>query len=345
MQVRVDPTPPEAWARLALQTGVFYHDPLWVSAVATAFRYRLWCLTIEDEGGVAGGLALAEVPPLLGPRRFVSLPFSYAAGPMTLRPEVAASLATHAVQLAAQRGVTRVEIKIRGAEAPPIPGMVRTERYATYRVDTAAGLSAVWERLHASSTRRSIRKSESAGLVVSDGTDWADWEAMAELQEETSHRYGTPPPPRAWFTETCRVLQDRKRARLLLARTAAGQVAGGIVLWTGVREWIYAFGASRQHHLELRPNHALIWHALRDCAERGLAFDLGRAAPEQKGLVEFKTRWGGQPVPLSYDYWPKAAGLNVASRSQGSLGWAASLWQKLPRPLARAGSRLYRYLG
>jgi hypothetical protein len=76
-----------------------------------------------------------------------------------------------------------------------------------------------------------------------------------------------------------------------------------------------------------------------------MEFDLGRAAPEQAGLVEFKVRWGGQPVPLAYDYWPRVAGLHAARRDRGLLAVAPRLWSLLPPAVARWGSRFYRYLG
>jgi lipid II:glycine glycyltransferase (peptidoglycan interpeptide bridge formation enzyme) len=154
-----------------------------------------------------------------------------------------------------------------------------------------------------------------------------------------------PAPPRRFFVETCRALQRDGLADLLLARRADGRCIAGIVVWVGMRERIYAFGASDARFLDLRPNHLLLWTALERAAAAGVTFDLGRAAPEQEGLVEFKRRWGGQPVPLAYDYWPRAAGLNVRARHRGTLALAARVWASLPAPVARLGAALYRYLG
>jgi hypothetical protein len=62
-------------------------------------------------------------------------------------------------------------------------------------------------------------------------------------------------------------------------------------------------------------------------------------------LLEFKRRWGGQAIPLAYDYWPAPAGLNVAARDRGALSRMAAVWSRLPSGVARLGARLYRYLG
>lgn len=168
--------------------------------------------------------------------------------------------------------------------------------------------------------------------------------AMARLQEDSARRHGVPPPPRRFFTDTCRSLQQEGLAELLLARVD-GRAVAGLVVWTGMRERIYAFGASLRRYLERRPNHLLLWTAVRDAMAAGVPLDLGRAAPEQHGLVQFKTRWGGHPRPLGYDYWPEAGGLHAAPRDRGPLALAAAVWSRLPLAITRAGSAFYRYLG
>jgi hypothetical protein len=343
--IRESGAPPESWEGLARQHGLFYHHPLWVTTLAQAFGYRLTCLTAEGETGSLGALALAEVPGLIGRARLVSLPFSYAAGPVSVSADIAVRLVEKAAALANERGVARLEIKQRTPEYGPPAGLVRVQHYSAYVLETAGGETAVWEQLHAGSTRRGIRKAEKDGVTVVRGEGEGDWLAMARLEEETAHRHGVPAPPRSFFLGACRLLQDAGLADLYLARLRGGGLAAGIVLWKGVREWIYAFGASRPESLPFRPNHLLLWTAVKAAIAAGVRFDFGRAAPEQTGLVEFKRRWGGQPVPLSYDYWPRAGGLNVADRSRGPLALAARLWSHLPAGLARRGAFLYRYLG
>jgi hypothetical protein len=84
---------------------------------------------------------------------------------------------------------------------------------------------------------------------------------------------------------------------------------------------------------------------LRAAVAANVVLDLGRTAPEQASLAEFKLRWGSTTVPLVYDYFPTAGGLNQARRDTGALALAAKVWSRLPRPVARMGSALFRYLG
>jgi hypothetical protein len=336
--------PPEDWRAFAEAHGTFYHHPDWARCLGETYRLRLDYYSARAEGELRGLLAVAEIPPLLGPRRFVSLPFSYAAGTLAQDASTATELSQAVLERARERRIRRVELKSRG-EYPAAPDYQRVSRYATYEIPTEQGEAFVWRELHASSTQRSIRKGEKSGIVVRRGETAEDWRIMAELEERTAHGHGLPAPPRHFFVEGCRRLQSAGLADVYLAFTNTGARAAAITVWKGPRSWIYAFGASDPAYLEQRPNHVLIWAAIQDAIAAGRHFDLGRAAPEQAGLVEFKKRWGGQALPLAYDYWPTPGGLNVAARDRGAMAAAAAVWSRLPAGVARLGAGLYRYMG
>jgi hypothetical protein len=338
------PEPPDDWRAFAAAHGTFYHQPEWALCLGEIYRVQLDYYSARREGKLRGLLAVAEIPPLLGPRRFVSLPFSYAAGPLAEDAATAAALSEAVLERARERGIRRIELKSRG-EYPAPAGFQRASRYATYEIPTEQGESSVWQQLHSSSTQRSIKKGLKAGVVVRRGETAEDWLVMAKLEERTAHGHGLPAPPRRFFLEGCRRLQAAGLAQVYLAFTSSGRPAAAITIWKGPRSWIYAFGASDPALLEQRPNHVLLWTAIQDAIASERRFDMGRAAPEQEGLVEFKRRWGGQAIPLAYDYWPTPAGLNIAARDRGSLAAVAAIWSRLPAGIARLGSGLYRYLG
>jgi hypothetical protein len=336
--------PPEDWRAFAAAHGTFYHQPEWARCLGEMYRLRLDYYSARASGDLRGLLAVAEIPPLLGPRRWVSLPFSYAAGPLAQDTATAAALSEAVLERARERRIRRVELKSRG-EHPVAPEYQRISRYSTYEVPTDQGEAFVWRQLHAGSTQRSIKKAQKAGIIVRRGETAGDWLIMAELEERTAQGHGLPAPPRRFFVEGCRRLQSAGLADLYLAFTNSGARAAAITVWKGPRSWIYAFGASDPAYLDQRPNHVLIWTAIQDAIAAERHFDLGRAAPEQEGLVEFKRRWGGQALPLTYDYWPTPGGLNLAARDRGSMAAAAAVWSRLPASVARLGAGLYRYLG
>lgn len=341
LQIRRADTPEDGWQALARECGSFYHEPAWSALLSREFRFHIEYLTAHDGDRLAGILPLARVRGLAR-SRLVSLPFSYAVGPVARDRDTVLALLTYAHALAKGEGRS-LEIKSLAQDVPPAPGYSRRETYSTYLVDMSGGESAVFERLHAGSTRRSIKKALKSNLAVTTETSVESWLAFAKLQEATSHGHGLPAPPRSFFIDGCRGLAEHGLASLRLARLEGVPVAG-IVLWQGARQWIYAFGASRPDALEARPNHLLIWRAIVDAIHAGVGFDLGRASPQQEGLVEFKQRWGARAVPLAYDYWPEPRGLNTLPRDRGALALLGRVWSHLPEPVARAGSVLYRYL-
>jgi len=135
-------------------------------------------------------------------------------------------------------------------------------------------------------------------VTVVDGRSAADWLAMARLEERTQQGHGVPAPPRRFFLEVCRGLQEAGLVDLLLARIPDGRIAAGFVLFKGPREWIYALSASDPALVRELPRDACPAVAgLQRAAAAGVVFDLGRSAPEQTSLAEFKLRWGAEAVP------------------------------------------------
>lgn len=337
---------PAGWQALARDHGTFYHDARWITGLARCFRYRTHWVTASEKGQLVAGLALAEVPTLSGGRRLVSYPFSFIAGPMASSDTAARAVVEASRELVAERRARRVEIKALGQAGDTPEGFVRSTRYSTYRISPEGGEQAVWKRLDRTSVQQRVRKGEKAGVQVVMGESEADWLAMARLEEGVQRGHGVPAPPRRLFVDLLRGLQREGLVDLYLAKVPDGRIAAGFVMYKGPRDWIYAFSASAPELVrEFRPTHVLLWAGLKAAVAANVILDLGRTAPEQETLSEFKARWGATVVPLAYDYFPTAGGLNQARRDTGVLALASRVWSRLPAPVARLGSGLYRYLG
>ena len=154
--------PPPGWQDLALAEGGFYHDLRWIQLIGSYFRFPVSYLSVADSIGLAGVLALAEVPSLGWGRRLVSFPFSYAAGPASRVETATLAIMEAAATLGRERRTRRVEVKHWTAPATAYAGFNRVRHYAAYRVATTDGVEALWQRLHADSTRRSIRRASEA---------------------------------------------------------------------------------------------------------------------------------------------------------------------------------------
>ena len=144
----------------------------------------------------------------------------------------------------------------------------------------------------ASACRRCIRKAEKVGVTIEEANDleFAD-DYYAQLRDVFAKQSLVPTYDKARVTELIRHLQPTGHLLLLRARDADGRcIATGI--FPAMNRWMYFWGgASWRSDQILRPNEALMWHAMRYWKSRGVEIcDLG-------GATEYKRKWS--PVEAS----------------------------------------------
>ena len=127
-------------------------------------------------------------------------------------------------------------------------------------------------------------------------------EAFYRLHLSTRRRLGVPVQPRRFFRLLWERLLEPGLGFALLAQSEGRSVAGAVFLHHG-RTMVYKYGASERDAQRLRPNHLLMWSAIREACEHGLeVFDFGRTDLNGDSLREFKLGWGTAEEPLVYSY-------------------------------------------
>jgi CelD/BcsL family acetyltransferase involved in cellulose biosynthesis len=107
-----------------------------------------------------------------------------------------------------------------------------------------------------------------------------------------------PVQPRRFFEALWTHVLEPGHGHLLLAYWRGRPVAG-VVLLAGTETLTYKYGASDEVSWQARPNHVLIWHAMRTACEDGYRlFDFGRSDLGGLGLREFKSGWAADEQPL-----------------------------------------------
>jgi CelD/BcsL family acetyltransferase involved in cellulose biosynthesis len=146
-----------------------------------------------------------------------------------------------------------------------------------------------------SACRRCIRKAEKVGVTIEESEDpeFAD-DYYAQLRDVFAKQSLVPTYDKSRVTELMRHLLPTGRLLLLRARDADGRcIATGIFPAMNGRMYFWG-GASWRHHQILRPNEALMWHAMRYWKSRGIEFcDLG-------GGAEYKRKWGPAQVTVPF---------------------------------------------
>jgi hypothetical protein len=127
---------------------------------------------------------------------------------------------------------------------------------------------------------------------------------------------------------------------LFLARHRNKVVAGIIVLWfKGIAR--YKFGASDERFMSLRVNQLLMWEAIQLAQQRGcLTFNLGRANCANKGLAQYKSRWGTHKMPLPYLHLPEVRKCEALIESSSRHAILRKVITRMPELVNRMSSEL-----
>jgi CelD/BcsL family acetyltransferase involved in cellulose biosynthesis len=184
-----------------------------------------------------------------------------------------------------------LELRDRNLLASDVAGLgFRHTPWTGIEVDLRRPEEEIWDALKAS-CRTAIRKATRHGVTVEEATgdDFAE-DFYPQLEDVFAKQALVPPYGIERVRELIRCVHPSGRLLLLRARNADGAcIATGI--FPGMNRMMHFLaGASLREHQHLRPNEALMWHAMRHWKGRGIeACDLG-------GLVSYKHKWGGREV-------------------------------------------------
>ena len=319
-----------------------FHHPDWTRLVADCYRFRPFALaTCDTSGAICAGLPVVEVRYLRGGSRWVSLPYTDYCPPLVSTREQAERLVAALRWSSRAAGVRQVDIRapVAGHSAAGPNGL----RHVIALNDDPAK---VYAGFHRSQVQRNIKRAEREGLTVRMGTSPRDLvDTFYQLHVRTRQRQGVPVQPRRFF----RLLWDYTVATGLgsvLIVESAGQPIAAAVFLTWNETVIYKFAASNESSWSLRPNHLLIWHAIRTACEQGYRwFDFGRTDIGHEGLRNFKLSWGAVEEPLFYETLgaapepPPDGSEGIATRVLGTI-----IRHSPPLVCRAVGEVLYRYV-
>jgi CelD/BcsL family acetyltransferase involved in cellulose biosynthesis len=274
-----------------------FHHPSWAAMLADCYRFRAFCLAVEDPAGrILAGLPVVEVRQRARRPRWVSLPFTDECPPLAA-DDAGERVAGWLDEARRAHGVRRLEVRgeLTGA------GVHRDGTFLTHRLALDRSVDDVFAALHANQVRRNIRRAERAGVVIRPGVTEEDLtRVFYHLHTRTRHRLGVPVQPLRYFRLLWRRLLEPGHGTVLIAESGGVPVAAGVFLAS--REvCVYKYGASDERHWAVRPNHLVFWAAIRWAMARGCrTFDFGRTDLGDDGLREFKSRWGTEEQPLTY---------------------------------------------
>ena len=296
---RVEPTA-ALWAdRATYPDRLIFHTEQWLRFVAESQRADPVLATITD-----GETTVGHFTGLLTKRYGLRILGSPMAGWTTsymgfnLDPAVPRRAALEALLPFAFRdlGCAHLEIRDRGLAESDLAGLgLRWASAPTAVIDLNPTEDALFGAM-ASACRRNIRKAGKSGVTIEEVHDdpvFAE-EFYEQLRDVFAKQNLVPTYSIERVRSLIRNLAPADRILLLRARDAEGRCIATAVLPWYHRTMYFWGGASHREHQHLRPNEALIWHALRWAKGRGVTeFDFvgGNSYKAKYGTTELPVPW------------------------------------------------------
>lgn len=345
----------EEWKSYILEHphGTLYHLPEWKSVLQQTFKYKhsFYIFARNNSREICGMLPLININNIITGNRLVSLPFSYACGPLVNSEDVLIKLAESAKELCKELKCNYMEIRTWGSpencsfnDKESVAGIFEDigfqpyDELYTYILTLEQDPVQVWKKLHQKSVRWAINKAKKDGLVVREGNNESDLKHFFELNMATKKRLGVPGHPLALFLN--QFICFGNRAKLYIAEYENKIISGIITL--AFKDFIlYAYGASDEKYHSHRPNNLTIWTAIEEGCKNGTKyFDFGKATKNDEGLISFKRRWGTVEKKLVYYYYPHIPSIFSINDKDFKLELAKRIWKKMPLPLVNYGSNI-----
>ncbi len=317
--------------------STIFHRWEWRSILYQCFRHRPHFLIAERGSSIAGILPLAEVRSRLFGHALVSLPFCSYAGPLGADIEILDALNRRAVEIGAQLGTRRVEIR---RTEPSGLGWPTQDLYVYFTKsiseDSDANMQAIPRK-----QRAMVRKGIKNGLVGSI----EDTSAFFPLYLDNSHRHGSPGCPAQFFDEIAKAFGDA--CEVLIVRTADGNAVSGVLSLFHRDEVFPFYAGDTKLARDTAANDFKYWEVMCKGVSRGARnFNFGRSK-RGTGSFDFKKNWGFDPSPLSYEFAlfngadiPQHNPLNPKYRLM------IEAWRRMPRWFVEAvGPRIIGGLG
>jgi lipid II:glycine glycyltransferase (peptidoglycan interpeptide bridge formation enzyme) len=324
--------------------GTPFHLHNWIKTIYESYNFEPYLYAVKDNRGIITSiLPLFLIKSIFTGNRIISLPFTDFCGPLCsnleeekeLLKNVLATFGTH---------VRHLEIRsvLTGNDT-----FIYDEFYKHHVLSLEHGASELFNKFDKKTIQYSIRKAQKSDVEIREENNAQGMEAFFELNKMTRKKHGVPHQPRYFFENIFNNMFSDNGAFLLLARSNARVIAGGLFFkMNGTIH--YKYNASDQEFLaEKRPNHLLTWHAIeRACLEHYDFFDFGRTSRCNSGLMRYKEMWGAQAIDLPYYHYPKVKGLSCGKTiGSSSMEKLTRIWQRLPDSMVDfVSNRIYRHL-
>jgi len=328
--------------------GSIYQHSSWMKVLDLTYKHiRPLCFAIEDqEGNISAAIPSFIVKSRLMGTRIVSLPFSSYCDPLVDDKKDLVKLLDCIIKEAENSNVSYYELRAFKSQDLIDDNRLQSHNYHKIHI---LNIEEGFEKIKRGLPRDIIyseKRALKSGIVIRKGCSEQDLKKFYFIHASTRKRQGFPIQPYKFFKNMWEILYPRGYFTLLLAELG-GKTIAGMILFKFKDIVSDEIRASIPKYLAVRPNHILLWTGLEmACLEGYHYFDFGKTPPDNKGLLDFKRRWGAAIYDVPYFYYPQVKGMMSLEQNDLKHKLLRSMGKHLPLPLARIMGRLaYHHLG
>ncbi len=300
----------------------------WLHTIQSTYGFipELFCIK-NLRGKIVAIIPIFKIRKFFQQVRIISLPFSDYGGPLLGQHNKGADIVNKILIDKTEKGNC---IELRG-QMDKESEFVCYNYYKRHLLDLQKDPSKIKKCINKRTIQYSIKKAEKAGIVVSESRDENGIQEFMRLNAITRKKHGVPSQPKKWFENLKKNVIDTGKGFILLA-TLNSKVIGASIFLTCGSTLHYKYNASDLSSLHsLSPNHLLTWTAIKWGIEHNYkTFDFGRTAPDNKGLMRYKTMWGAKITDLPYYYYPKIQGATSIKEKTIAFRLLTWTWKHMP---------------
>lgn len=344
----IDPVQDKRWNTFVNKHkyGSIFHSSEWGEILNKTFSYEPYYLVLEDGNDIRAGIPFMKINSLLTGHRLISLPRTSYSDPLVENKEELALLLQKARETVDDHGLNFFEIKTQNnARLFDDSGLHFYDHFHNQIIDLEPGSDKLWNNLHRSCVKQRIMKAQKANVTVRIGDSLRDLETFYALYKMTATKHLIPPRPFDFFKNIWTAFNDNKVVLFLAERE---RKVGAAALFLRSRDsLIFEFNCVDDTMTDHSPGHVIIWEAIQMACNEGLNFfDFGITSPDNIGLMNFKTRWGGIDTTLRSFYYPDVSGYKSFLKNIPTSGAKCVPITLLNRKVkAYIAEKLFRHLG
>ena len=294
----VNPITYPEWDELLLKNPdySFFHSSAWASVLCKSYRYNPCYFIIRKDNSIASLIPFMEVNSLLTGKRGVSLPFTDFCKPLLIEKDNLDKIVEWIIEYGKKRGWKYFEIR-------DGYNLLNNENPFSFYYEHYLALNEDEHQIYSqlkSNVKRNVKRAIKEGITIEFHNTLEAIREFYRLNCITRKYHNLPPQPYNFFNTIFDEIISKEKGIVLLANYKNKKIAGAVYFHFGDKV-IYKYGASDRKYQSLRANNLVMWEAIKWYSIKGYrCFSFGRTSPENKGLLQFKSGWGGDINKIYY---------------------------------------------